>query len=506
MSDGVIKIAVMALGGQGGGVLAGWLDTLALSQGWYVQTTSVAGVAQRTGATIYYIEMAPSTCDAPVMALSPAKGDVDILLAAEGMEAGRAILRGFVTPDRTILIASTHRALATVEKTQRIDSRASMERIEAAMAKAAKRLIAFDMEAIALAEHSVISAAMFGALASSRALPFDRDAYEATIGTNGTSAQASLRAFARAYAQVQNGSPTPTKPSPVRPKLSGPSELSEQLSPLSARISRMPKAVREIAQAGLEKVIDFQDIAYGETYCDHVEAFIGTDCANRDFALSQCAAKHIANAMAYDDVIRVADRKTRGDRATRIRDEAEIADDSPHLRVTEYLRPGAAEVCGLLPARLGASVLGQRSVANAVDWVVNRGRRVRADRLGGFLILYAISGLRRWRRGTHRHQVEMTRLARWLETAKQLAAQDYDTALELLECQRLLRGYGATHSHGADCFAQILNLLPDILDRPDGFQKLRKLRIAALRDDGFAEAVAAIGKVVHHDKKAALAS
>ncbi len=46
----------------------------------------------------------------------PAAGDVDILIAAEMMEAGRAILRGFVTPDRTVLIASTHRVLAVSEK------------------------------------------------------------------------------------------------------------------------------------------------------------------------------------------------------------------------------------------------------------------------------------------------------------------------------------------------------------------------------------------------------
>ena len=115
-TDGILKLAVMAVGGQGGGVLAGWIEALARAQGWSCQTTSVAGVAQRTGATIYYIEMAPGTDRAPVFSLAPAAGDVDVLVAAELMEAGRAILRGFVTPDRTMLIASTHRALAVSEK------------------------------------------------------------------------------------------------------------------------------------------------------------------------------------------------------------------------------------------------------------------------------------------------------------------------------------------------------------------------------------------------------
>ena len=108
-TDAILKVAVMAVGGQGGGVLANWITDLALAQGWQAQSTAVAGVAQRTGATIYYIEMARDTGRIPVFSLAPAAGDVDVLIAAEWMEAGRAVMRGFVTPDRTTLIASAGR-------------------------------------------------------------------------------------------------------------------------------------------------------------------------------------------------------------------------------------------------------------------------------------------------------------------------------------------------------------------------------------------------------------
>ena len=50
-----------AIGGQGGGVLTDWIVALAERNGWLAQSTSVPGVAQRTGATIYYIEMLPPT-------------------------------------------------------------------------------------------------------------------------------------------------------------------------------------------------------------------------------------------------------------------------------------------------------------------------------------------------------------------------------------------------------------------------------------------------------------
>jgi indolepyruvate ferredoxin oxidoreductase beta subunit len=46
-----IKIAIAALGGQGGGVLEDWLVAVAELYGWIVQATSIAGVAQRTGTT-----------------------------------------------------------------------------------------------------------------------------------------------------------------------------------------------------------------------------------------------------------------------------------------------------------------------------------------------------------------------------------------------------------------------------------------------------------------------
>src|SRR6476620_9068483 len=156
--DAIIKLAVLAVGGQGGGVLADWIVDVAERSGYLAQSTSVAGVAQRTGATIYYIEMCRDSGRRPVFALSPSQGDVDILIAAELMEAGRAVMRGFVTPDRTTLIASSHRIAAVSEKIEPGDGRASSEKVRAAAEAASKSCVAFDMEKIAFEAGSVISA------------------------------------------------------------------------------------------------------------------------------------------------------------------------------------------------------------------------------------------------------------------------------------------------------------------------------------------------------------
>src|SRR5262249_29260217 len=150
-TDRPITIAIMAMGGQGGGVLADWIVGMAEGEGWVAQTTSVPGVAQRTGATIYYVELIrPQQRNArPVLSLMPMPGDVDVVIAAELMEAGRAIQRGLVSPDRTVLIASTHRAYAVLEKAKPGDGRADSGAVLETAAAVSARFVGADMQALA---------------------------------------------------------------------------------------------------------------------------------------------------------------------------------------------------------------------------------------------------------------------------------------------------------------------------------------------------------------------
>ena len=157
-----IRIAVLAMGGEGGGVLADWLVDLAEHNGFAAQATSVPGVAQRTGATVYYLELFPKAAANaagrdPVLALMPMPGDVDVVIASELMEAGRAVQRGFVTPDRTTVVASTHRVYAMTEKIALADGRVDAAALIDGCRAAAKRFLAFDMAAIAEATRIVSS-------------------------------------------------------------------------------------------------------------------------------------------------------------------------------------------------------------------------------------------------------------------------------------------------------------------------------------------------------------
>src|SRR5437870_5607762 len=164
-----IAILIAALGGEGGGVLTDWIVSAAAQLDFPVQSTSIPGVAQRTGATTYYIEIVPVPAHEigarPVLALAPGIGDVDIVLASELMEAGRTIAGGFVTPDRTLVIASTARSYLVVEKMAMGDGRYDSARLIKTVETHAQSRILLDMDALAKQSSAMINAVMLGAIA-----------------------------------------------------------------------------------------------------------------------------------------------------------------------------------------------------------------------------------------------------------------------------------------------------------------------------------------------------
>ena len=482
--SGIIKLVVMAVGGQGGGVVAGWIEDLARAAGYAAQATSVAGVAQRTGATVYYVEMCKAGDRAPVFSLMPAAGDVDILIASEMMEVGRSILRGFVTPDRTTLIGSTHRALAVSEKMVPGDGIANAAEVVAAAEIAAQKLVLADFEALAIGAGSVISASLFGGLAGSGALPFPRAAFENAIRASGKGVDASLRAFSAGFDAV-------IKPAPVLHQRAAPLRDATPLGPVAlvgdwtrliTRAADIPAPVADMAAAGLRKVVDFQSVAYGAVYLDHLQSVLDRDDAAHGFALSVAAAKYIANAMAYDDVIRVADLKTRPGRFDRMRAEMG-AKDANVMQVTEFMHPRAEEIAGMLPAKWGAAVEASPKWMARLDRWFNKGRRLRTDGLFAFVTLHIIGALRGHRLRTLRHKYEMDHLNQWLGDALKTRAGNYDLAVEIIRCRRLVKGYSDAHARGLSKFDRVMAGIDLVKHREDAADWARRLHEAALMDE-----------------------
>ncbi len=487
--DRPLSIAVLAMGGQGGGVLTDWIVAAAEHAGWVAQSTSVPGVAQRTGATIYYVEMLPPRDGRhPVLSLMPTPGDVDVVAAAEFMEAGRAMLRGLVTPDRTTLIASTHRSLAVSEKEKPGDGIAASGPVFEASDFAARRSIQFDMQALAEKNGSVISAVMFGALAGSGVLPFPRETYEAAIRQGGKGVEPSLRAFAAGFDRATR----PPEPAPVLEAETQPPTVptSVGVPPLDALLARIhgefPATVRPMVFAGVKRLTDYQDVAYAGEYLDRLRGLLALDEAHggeaAGHAFTDAAAKYLAVAMAYDDVIRVADLKTRASRFARI-DQEVGKREGQLLYMTEFMHPRMEEVIGTLPKGLGLWLEGRPGLVRGLDRVVNRGRRVKTAHVSWFLSLNLVAALRPVRRRLLRHMREGAHIAAWLGLAERIVAQDYAVAVEVLACRRLVKGYSDTHARGESKFDRVLAAAPGLVGKPDGAGWLRRLRTAALADE-----------------------
>lgn len=487
--DRPLSIAVLAMGGQGGGVLTDWIVAAAEHAGWIAQSTSVPGVAQRTGATIYYVEMLPPRDGRhPVLSLMPTPGDVDVVAAAEFMEAGRAMLRGLVTPDRTTLIASTHRSLAVSEKEKPGDGIAASEPVFEASDFAAKSAIQFDMQTLAEKNGSVISAVMFGALAGSGVLPFPRETFEAAIREGGKGVEPSLRAFAAGFDRA--GRPAepavPVEAEPSRPAV--PISVGiPQLDGLLTRIhGEFPEAVRPMLFAGVKRLTDYQDVAYAGEYLDRLRDLLALDRKHggegAGFAFTDAAAKYLAVAMAYDDVIRVADLKTRASRFARIDKEVGKRADQL-LYMTEFMHPRMEEVIGTMPRGLGLWLEGKPGLVRLLDKVVNRGRRVKTGHIAWFLSLNLVAALRPVRRKLLRHMREGQHIEAWLALATRIVAQDYPLAVEILACRRLVKGYSDTHARGESKFDRVLAAAAGLVGKPDSAGWLRRLRTAALADE-----------------------
>ena len=505
-----ITVTIAALGGQGGGVVSDWLVNVAGRSGYLAQATSVPGVAQRTGATIYYLEFfpfadLPADRRRPVFALMPNPGDVDVVVASEIMEAGRAMQRGLVT-GRTTLIASSHRIYAIQEKSHMGDGRVDPGQVRALARRHAKRYIEFDMQAMAEANGSVISAAMLGAICGSGALPFAAEAYVEAIRSSGIEAESSTRTFdaARHAATIgtdggsaalnstgagppavkgtEAGLPAAASPAADRP-MEGSPERPVLPALLEERIrTRVPASAQDVAREGVRRMIDYQDPAYADLYLERLDAVVALERSGTGgFELTESVARGLALWMSFEDTIRVADLKIRTARARRVLREVRPS-PGQLVQVTEFMKPRIEEICGTLPVALGAWILRSKTLKRWLNRLTG-GRQIATSSITGFLQLYWLAGLRRWRRKTLRYSLEQARILRWLELIARVARQNYPLAVEIADCQQLIKGYGATHERGAASFDAILADAHARQERADAADRVRALRIAALADD-----------------------
>jgi indolepyruvate ferredoxin oxidoreductase, beta subunit len=525
--DRPITIAILAMGGEGGGVLADWIVAVGEAAGYTAQSTSVAGVAQRTGATVYYVELFPprdteaaaGARTEPVLSLFPTPGEVDIVIASELMEAGRAIQRGFCTPDRTTLIASTNRVYAITERIAPGDGRADSGVLIETARQGSKRFVGADFMKLAEQAGSVISASLFGALAGSGTLPFDRERFEAAVRQSGKAVDASLAAFSVGFdaAQRPDPRPTPGKPAgngavpvtigrrppedPAAAEAAAAAEEEERLTALASsspgelvgpglqaqatRVAGFPEAARLMLLRGCVRTAVFQDTSYTDRYLGRVARLAALEpdgAAEDDARLTAAAARHVALWMCYQDTIHVALQKIRARRIAGVRDEAH-AKRGQLVQVREFLHPQLDEIADTLPTRLGRRLAESELFRKVVAKTTRNGMVVNTTSVTGFTALWVMAQMRPMRPRSLRFGREQAAIDAWLDLAAKTAAADYELAREIIECAQVLKGYGRTHEHGSESFGMLMDSARRLAGREDAAATLARLRAAALADE-----------------------
>ena len=494
MNPQPISLLICALGGEGGGVLTEWLVDVARHAGYAMQATSIPGVAQRTGATTYYLEvypvpMAQLNGKRPVFSLSPVPGALDAIVSSELLETTRQIGNGMATAERTRIISSSSRTLTTQERMQLGDGRADSADFLAVVRAHSRSSQVFDMGAVARECGTVVSAVMLGAIAGSGLFPFSRADYEAVVKQGGKGSQASLRGFAKAFDIVNAAQGQADQIGQMLNLLSNSEHKTQHSRGLDADLAaQFPPQVHPLLTLGHERMLDYQGPAYARLYVQRLQQVLQAEQATdpsgaQGFAIAIEMARWLALWMAFDDIVRVADLKSRASRWQRVRGEVKAGDDDL-LKVYDHFKPGAPEFAALLPTGLAQRVLAwdrRRVLAGKTPWALPL--KVGTHSAGGMLALRTLASLKGLRVRGSRYAMEQQMIERWLTGVLDGTRRHWALGHEIAQCGRLIKGYGATNERGKENLLHVLDHLAQGPDAEAAARAVGAARAAALADD-----------------------
>jgi indolepyruvate ferredoxin oxidoreductase, beta subunit len=507
-----ISLLICALGGEGGGVLTEWIIATAHHAGYAAQSTSIPGVAQRTGATTYYVEVFPTPIaqlggKRPVFSLNPVPGALDALVSSELLETTRQIGNGMATAERTRVITSSARTFTTMERMQLADGRIDSARLLGLVQAHSRAHNVFDMGQVAREAGTIVSAVMLGAVAGSGLFPFKRSDYEAVVGAGGGTSAASLRGFAKAFDIVNAPSATPNvlqslANMPAETANASPAQIAMVTQALSKNasttttftwvsdevIDEFPQQVHEMLVLGHTRMTEYQGDDYAQLYVDRLKQVLQAEqaadpSATNQFATTREMARWLALWMAFDDIVRVADLKSRASRWQRVVGEVK-AKDEDLLKVYDHFKPGVPEFAALLPASLAHKLTAwdrRRTLKGKTPWALPL--KVGTHSIIGMLSLRTLASLKWLRVRGSRYATEQNMIEQWLHGVVQGTQRHWQLGHEIALCGRLIKGYGSTNERGKDNLLHVLQHLAQGEDAQQAAIAVQAARTAALADD-----------------------
>jgi indolepyruvate ferredoxin oxidoreductase, beta subunit len=511
-----ISLLICALGGEGGGVLTEWIIVTAHRAGYAAQSTSIPGVAQRTGATTYYIEVFPTPIvqlggKRPVFSLNPVPGALDALVSSELLETTRQIGNGMATAERTLVISSSTRTFTTMERMQLGDGRIDSERLLGVVQAHSRAHNVFDMGVVAREAGTIVSAVMLGVVAGSRLFPFKRSDYEAVVSEGGGMSAASLRGFAKAFevvntpSVIHNATPNAILPlanqsanttSASTAQVAMVTALLQDTDPLKSANQglstdlalQFPLPVHEMLTLGHARMLEYQGTAYAQLYVDRLKQVLQAEQVAdpqkaNNFATTREMARWLALWMAFDDIVRVADLKSRASRWQRVVGEVKAKDDDL-LKVYDHFKPGVPEFAALLPVSLASKLTAwdrRHTLQGKTPWALPL--KVGTHSIIGMLSLRFLASLKWLRVRGSRYATEQSMIEQWLQGVVQGTTRHWQLGHEIALCGRLIKGYGSTNERGKDNLLHVLQHLAHGADAAQAALAVQAARSAALADD-----------------------
>ena len=484
-----ISLLICALGGEGGGLLSEWLMHTARLSGYPAQSTSIPGVAQRTGATTYYIEVLPTPLTelqgkTPVFSLNPVPGALDAMISSELLETARQITLGLVSPERTRVFSSSARALTTLERMPMGDGRLDSASLTALVQQFSKEAHVWDFGAMAQANGTMVSAVMLGVIAGSGLLPFERKHFEAALQDSGAHSTASLKGFAAGLARVQN----------TQALHAMQQDDEKALTPTVDKTSALPSlppAVGELAALGYSRLCDYQSKVYADLYLSRLQQVLRAEeqadaTHTHVYQASRETARWLALWMAFDDIVRVADLKSRASRWQRVAREVKLQEDDL-LRLYDHFKPGVPEFAALLPSWLATPLQRwdkRRALSGQPPWALPL--KIGTHSVMGILALRTLASFKWLRPFGSRFHTEQADITQWLQAVCMGLQQDWSLGHEVAMCGRLIKGYGSTNERGRHNLQHILTHLaasPIHTDAAWRSTAVAQAREAALQDE-----------------------
>lgn len=118
-----------------------------------------------------------------------------------------------------------------------------------------------------------------------------------------------------------------------------------------------------------------------------------------------------------------------------------------------------------------------------VGAITHKGMILNTSSVTGYTMLSTMARMRPLRPRSLRFVREQAAIEEWIEQALRAAATDADLGREIVECQRVLKGYGATYEHGGDSFGKLMSAAHALVGSPGAVTSLAVLRDAALADE-----------------------